>query len=33
VLFVTGIFKRSGVCCMCQEYLSGVVRIVCDRDV
>jgi cytochrome bd-type quinol oxidase subunit 2 len=33
VLFVTGIFKISGACCLCLGCLRGVVRVVCVWDV
>ena len=33
MLFVTGIFKRSGACCMLLGYLRGMAYIVCDWDV
>ena len=29
MLHVTGIFKRSGACCLCLGCLRGVVRVVC----
>jgi hypothetical protein len=32
VLNVTGIFKRSGVCCLWLGCLRGVVGVVCDWD-
>ena len=33
MLHVTGIFKRSGACCLSLGYVRGVVRVVCERDV
>jgi hypothetical protein len=33
MLYVTGISKGSGACCMLLEYLRGVVRLVCDWDI
>ena len=33
MLFVTGMFKRSGAYCLCLGYLRGVVRVVCDWDI
>ena len=33
MLYVTGIFKRSGACCILLGYLRGVVRVICDWDI
>jgi hypothetical protein len=33
MLFLTGIFKRSGVCSMLLGYLRGMARVLCDWDV
>ena len=33
MLFVTGIFKRSGVCFKRLVCFRGVVRVVCDWDI
>jgi hypothetical protein len=33
VLYVTGMFKRSGACCLCLGCLRGVVRVVCNWDI
>ena len=33
MLFVSGMFKRSGACYLCPGYVRGVVRVVCERNV
>ena len=33
MLHVTGMFKRSGACCLCLGCLRGVVRLVCNWDI
>jgi hypothetical protein len=33
VLFVSGIFKRGGACCLLLGCLRGVLRVVCDLDI
>ena len=33
MLHVTGMFKRSGACCLCLGCLRGVVRFVCNWDI
>ena len=33
MLFVSGMFKRSGACYLCLGYVRGVVCVVCDWDV
>ena len=33
MLYVTGMIKRSGACCLSLEFVRGVVRVVCERDV
>ena len=33
MLFVSGMFKRSGACYLCLGYVRGVVHVVCDWNI